>query len=112
MSRLAKNIFYNIVGQTAVLILGFISVKHIYSQLGGDVVGVIYFSMMVNTTLCMVLELGVCSATVKEVAAHHQKDPRYTQDFIRVFSAFYWILYLVFAGLIYLITPLFVEKWL
>lgn len=112
MSRLSKNIIYNIVGQSMVLILGFISVKYIYSRLGGDTVGIVYFAMMANTTLCMILELGISSTTVREVSAHYEKDPLYTQEFIRVFSSFYWILYVVFGVLIYLFTPVLVKKWL
>lgn len=112
MSRLSKNIIYNIVGQSLVLILGFISVKYVYSQLGGDIVGIIYFAVMVNSILCMTLELGICSTTVREVSAHYETDSLYTQEFIRVFSSFYWILYVVFGVLIYLFAPVLVEKWL
>lgn len=112
MSRLTKNIIYNVIGQSFVLILGFVSVKFIYSRLGGDIVGIIYFAMMANTTLCMILELGVCSTTVREVSANYEKNPTYTHKFIRVFSSFYWILYIVVGLLIYLFAPLLVEKWL
>lgn len=112
MSRLSKNIIYNVLGQGVVLILGFISVKYIYSRLGGDTVGVVYFAMMANATLCMILELGICSTTVREVSANYETDPRYTQQFIRAFSSFYWVLYFVFGALIYLGTPFLAEKWL
>ncbi|HEY8098762.1 MAG TPA: oligosaccharide flippase family protein, partial [Methylobacter sp.] len=112
MSRLTKNIIYNVIGQSFVLILGFVSVKFIYSRLGGDIVGIIYFAMMANTTLCMILELGVCSTTVREVSANYEKNPTYTHKFIRVFSSFYWILYIVVGLLIYLFAPLLVDKWL
>lgn len=112
ISRLTKNIIYNIVGQSLVLVLGFVSVKYIYSRLGGDIVGIVYFAMMANTTLCMILELGVCSTAVREVSAHYEKDPGYTQEFIRVFSSFYWVLYIVVGVLIYLFAPVLAGKWL
>lgn len=112
MSRLSKNIIYNVVGQSLVLILGVISVKYLYGGLGGDVVGIVFFAMMANTTICMVLELGICSTTVREVSANHETNPQYTREFISVFSSFYWILYFVFGALIYSSAPLIVEKWL
>lgn len=112
MSRLTKNIIYNIAGQSFVLILGFISVKYIYSRLGGDTVGLVYFAVMANSTLCIILEFGICSTTVREVSAHYDKDPLYIQDFIRVFSSFYWLLYIIFAVIIYLCAPFLVENWL
>lgn len=112
MTRLSKNIVYNMVGQIMVLILGLISTKVIYARLGGDIVGIIYFSLMANTTICMVLELGILSTTVKEISAHHKADPVYVWGFIRVFSSFYWLLYIFFGITIYFSTSFLAQKWL
>jgi len=112
MSRLTKNIAYNLLGQAGVLVLGFISVKYVYKLLGGDIVGIIYFAMMANATICMVLELGVCSAAVKEISAHHETAPFYIRDFIRTFSSLYWILYFIAAAVIYMSASVIAKHWI
>ncbi len=112
MSRVARNIVYNLIGQSLVLGLGFISVKYLYRHLGGDTVGIVYFATMASATIGMVLELGVCSTTVREIAAHHHNNPAYTREFVRVFSSLYWLLYGVAGLLIYVLAPSIVSRWL
>ncbi len=72
MSRLAKNIIYNLCGQALLLLLGFVAVKYVFRQLGEDAFGVIYFTLTVNAVLCAMLEMGICSTTVREVSAHSE----------------------------------------
>ena len=51
MSRLAKNAAYNFVGQAALVVLAFASVKLINSRLGADALGILYFSVTVSAVL-------------------------------------------------------------
>ena len=70
MSRLSKNIVYNFFGQGLLLLLGFVAVKYVFKQLGEDALGIIYFTLTMNSVLCTVLELGISTTTVREVSAH------------------------------------------
>jgi O-antigen/teichoic acid export membrane protein len=112
MSRLSKNIIYNLFGQGILLILGFVAVKFIFKQLGEDALGIIYFSATVNGIICTALELGICSTTVREVSGHFKSEPDYIKNLIRTFSSFYWFFYLVVGVAIYLLAPILVEKWI
>jgi len=112
MSRLSKNIIYNLFGQGLLLVLGFIAVKYIFKQLGEDALGVIYFTLTMNAVLCAVLEMGICSTTVREVSAHFKDEPGYIRNLIQTASLFYWIAYLLLAVIIYFIAPILVNKWI
>lgn len=112
MSRFARNAVFNVVGQGVALLLGLLSVKCVYTRLGGDTVGIIFFALMASTTLCNVLELGILSTTVREVSANCDSDRPYTEAYIRSFSSFYWIFFCVFGIAIYFAAPFIASKWL
>lgn len=112
MSRLSKNIIYNVFGQGLLLILGFVAVKYIFKQLGEDALGIIYFTLTMNAVLCAVLEMGICSTTIREVSAHFDDEPAYIRDLIRTFSLFYWVAYVLLAATIYFGAPIMVDKWI
>jgi O-antigen/teichoic acid export membrane protein len=112
MSRLSKNIMYNLLGQGLLLILGFVAVRFIFRRLGEDALGIIYFAAVLNAILCAVLEMGICSTTVREVSAHFESDPAYIKDVIRTFSLLYWALYALLATAIFLFAPFLVKSWI
>ena len=112
MSRLGKNILYNFLGQGLLLILGFMAVKFVFKHLGEDALGIIYFSLTMNAALCAVLDMGICSTTVREVSAHFNDEPEYIRDLIRTASLFYWGAYVLLAVVIYFAAPVLVEKWI
>lgn len=111
MSRLSKNIIYNLFGQGLILVLGFVAVKYIFKQLGEDALGIIYFTLTMNAVLCAVSEIGICSTTVREVSAHFKEEPGYIHDLIRTASLFYWVAYLLLAVIIYFVAPILINKW-
>ena len=112
MSRLSKNIIYNFAGQTMLLLLGLVTIKFIFKQLGGDALGIIYFTFMLNTLLCIVFEVGINSTTVREISSHFNDEPEYINDLLRTASMFYWSTYL-FVGIgIYFTAPVLVAKWI
>jgi len=51
MSRLSKNIASNVLGQGLSLILSFVAVRCVFRGLGGDALGLIYFSQSVSLVL-------------------------------------------------------------
>ncbi len=74
MSRLKKNIIYNVFGRVSLVILSFVAVKFIYSGLGEDALGLIYFVLTLNALLSFVLEMGITTTTTREVSAHFEND--------------------------------------
>ena len=112
MSRLQKNIIYNAVGQTLVMLFGFVAVKYIFTSLGEDALGIIYFTLIMNAVLFAVCNMGICSTTVREVSGHHETDPGYVVRLIQTFSLFYWGAYLLLSVGIYLSANLLVDNWI
>jgi O-antigen/teichoic acid export membrane protein len=112
MSRLSKNITYNLFGQGFILVLGFIAVKSVFKQLGEDAFGIIYFTLTMNAVLCAVSEMGIASTTVREVSAHYHHDPEYIRDLIKTASLFYWAAYILLAIMIYFVAPVLIEDWI
>src|SRR5208337_3592197 len=112
MSRLSKNILYNLVGQGLLVILGFVAVKFIFKQLGQDALGIIYFTFTLNGLLTAILALGINETTVREVAAFHEEDPTYVKHLLQTASFFYWGLYILAAVALYAAAPWLVTKWI
>ncbi len=112
ISRLSKNIIYNLFGRGLVLIIGFVAVKYIFNRLGADALGIIYFTAVINTILSAVLEMGVSATTVREISAHFGLDSKYIKDLIRTFSFFYWSIYALAAVVIFFLAPVIVERWI
>jgi len=94
------------------MVLGFVAVKYIFKQLGEDALGIIYFTNMINGLICVVLEMGICSTTVREVSAYFRSDTKYIENLIRTFSLFYWIAFVLLGVTIYFLSPILVEKWI
>lgn len=111
MSGLSKNITYNVLGQGLSLLLGFVAVRFVFRSLGGDALGLIYFSLAFSAALSVVLQLGICQSAVREVASHHADRPEYIESFIRTSSLFYWTGYLTLAIVAYTLAPYLVYHW-
>lgn len=112
MSRLFKNVAYNLTGQGTVLLLGFIGVKFVFSRLGGDAFGIIYFNLVLTGVLTTALELGVLSTTIREVSSHYASERVYVERLIRTASLFYWGVGLLLLLGVFLAAPLLVDKWI
>jgi O-antigen/teichoic acid export membrane protein len=95
MSTLRRNILYNVVGQGLLMLLGLIAVRLVFRQLGADAFGIILFAQSLGLVLASVLELGISSTTVREVAAHVRDEGRYVWDLLRTATSIYWGAYLV-----------------
>jgi O-antigen/teichoic acid export membrane protein len=112
VSRLSKNIIYNLLGQGSLLILSFVSVKYIFKQLGAEALGIITFTQMVNGMIQIALEMGISSSTTREVSACYGSEPEYIKKLIRTFSLFYWSGFVVAGVALFFLAPVFAEHWL
>lgn len=112
MSRLSRNILYNFIGQGLVLLLGFVTVKYVFRQLGEDALGILYFTLTMSVMLCAASDMGISYTTIREVSSHFHDEPEYVRDFIRTASLFYWSAYVLLAVLIYLAAPSIVAHWI
>jgi O-antigen/teichoic acid export membrane protein len=111
-SRLARNIAANLGGQLAVLVLGLVAARLIFSGLGQEALGIVLFVLTLNMVLAGTLDFGVSSVTVREVAAHVGDDPGYVRDLVRTASSLYWATFAVAAGLLVLAAPWIATHWI
>lgn len=112
MTRLSKNLVYNVTGQGLVLILSLIAVRFIFRRLGDDVFGIIFFNIVLTQLITGALELGVSSTIVREVSQHLDSEPAYVHRLIGTASTLYWTAGLVLMVLIWLTAPLLVTHWI
>jgi O-antigen/teichoic acid export membrane protein len=112
MSRLRRNILYNLAGQVLLMGLGLLAVRFVFRQLGPDAFGIVLFSQTINAVLVAVLELGLSSTTIREVAAHFIDEPGYVRDLLRTATLLYWGAYLLLAAGLVLSAPLIVGHWI
>lgn len=112
MSRLSKNVLYNLAGQLLLAGLGFVATKYVFKQLGGDALGVIYFTVTLNLMLSTVLGMGIGETTVREVSACFANEPSYIRDLIGTASIFYWGIYVLVAIGLYYCAPILVDRWI
>jgi O-antigen/teichoic acid export membrane protein len=112
MTRLSKNLVYNVAGQGLVLVLSLIAVRFIFRRLGDDVFGIIFFNLVLTQLLTSALELGVSSTIVREVSSHLETETSYVHRLIGTASALYWGAGLLLVALILLSAPLLVTHWI
>lgn len=112
MSRLARNILYNLAGQAFVLVVGFVAVRFIYRQLGDDAVGIIFFALTLNNVVAATMDLGISSTIVREVAARATSPPSHTQALLRTAGMFYWTIYAVLGVAVAFAAEPIAHRWL
>lgn len=111
MSILKKNILSNLIGQTALLLIGFVSFRYVYTSLGEDGLGIIYFSLMLSTMLTASLELGMSKTTVRELAGYKITEPDYVIKLLQTFSFIYLCAYVLLSITFALSVPLITGSW-
>src|SRR3989442_11320406 len=111
MTRLTRNIIYNVAGQGLVLVLSLIAVRFIFRRLGDDVFGIIFFNLVLTTVLASALELGISATIVREVSSFFDKDRGYVNALVRTATVLYWGLGVVLVVIIWLAAPLLVTHW-
>jgi O-antigen/teichoic acid export membrane protein len=111
MSVLAKNIKFNLIGQVFVILLGFISFKFIYQDLGEDALGIIYFTYLISGVIASSLDIGLTKTTTREIAGN-SNDTDYVIKLIQTFSLLYWSAYVVVIVFFVLLLPNIVNSWI
>ena len=111
MSLVARNAAWNFAGQLALLLIGFIATRFVFRDLGGDAVGVLYFAFTLGAVLSGVLELGIGTTVVREVAARHA-DREYVQRLLGTAAFLHWGGYVASVLLIWGSAPLIAQRWL
>lgn len=111
MSKVARNIIYNGVGQGISVVLGFVAVRLVFRRLGGDALGLIYFSVALSSALSVAVRLGICESAVREVAAHNESRPDYIRRFVRTCSTLYWLGYALLGTVAFVAAPYFIHHW-
>jgi O-antigen/teichoic acid export membrane protein len=112
MSRLTRNVLYNLIGQCSLLILGFVAVRYIFRGLGQDALGIIYFALAASTVLSGMLDMGIGSSAVREISSHAASEPEYIADLIRTGSLFFWGAYVLCALGVLLGAPAIANHWI
>ena len=112
MSRLTKNIIFNLTGQVLLVGLGFFATRDVFRQLGDDALGLLFFAIATNAVLTTVIDLGVSATVVREVARHLDTDREYLVRLMRTCTLFYWCSYALLAMLVWSAAPWLVSRWL
>src|SRR5712692_877670 len=111
MTRLTKNLIYNVVGQGLVLVLSLVAVRFIFRRLGDDVFGIIFFNLVLTGVLTSALELGVSATIVREISSHWESEAAYIRKLIRTGSLLYWGAGLLLVAVIWISAPWLVTHW-
>lgn len=111
MTRLSKNLIFNVVGQGIVLALSFVAAKYIFRLLGDDLFGIIYFNITLATIVTSILELGVLSTTNRQVSLYFDTEPDYVTSLIRTASFLYWSFGFLILIAIFALAPLLIHQW-
>ena len=112
MSSVTKNILFNLVGQALILALGFWGTRLVFHRLGDEALGILYFTIAIYTALTPILDMGVSSTLVREVASHLATDKEYVIRLTRTSTLFYCCGYLFLAAGIWLFAPWLVAHWI
>jgi len=112
MSKLSRNIIFNLIGQGSLLVLGFVAVRYIFRGLGEDALGIIYFALTASTVLSGMLEMGIGSSAVREISGYATSEPEYVAAFVRTGSLFFWGIYILLVLALFLGAPVIVTHWI
>jgi O-antigen/teichoic acid export membrane protein len=112
MSKLSRNIIFNLLGQSILLVLGFVAVRYIYRGLGEDALGIIYFALTASTVLSAMLDMGIGSSAIREISGCATSEPEYVADLVRTGSLFFWGIYILLALALFLAAPAIVSHWI
>lgn len=112
MSRVSKNIIFNLMGQALIVALGFLGIRLVFGRLGGDSLGILYLALALYAVLTPLLDMGLSSTLVREVAGHLKTNSAYVFQLNRTSTLFYWCSYALFAGVVWMAAPWLVSRWI
>jgi O-antigen/teichoic acid export membrane protein len=112
MSILSRNIVFNLAGQAVIVGLGFVGTRLVFRRLGEEPLGILYLALALYAVLTPLLDMGLSSTLVREVASHLQTDAEYVFRLTRTSTSFYWLSYLILACGIWFVSPWLVSHWI
>ena len=113
MSRLSRNIVYNLAGQVALTILGLVAVRFVFRGLGGDAFGIMLFAVAAGTLVAGVMDLGLSATIVREVAAHWDTGGRDDAvDLVRTAMSLAWAGWIILTLAFLLGAPVIATHWI
>lgn len=114
MSRLARNIAYNLAGQVALTALGLVAVRFVFRGLGGEAFGIILFATAAGTLIAGVMDLGLSATIVREVSAAGVgiEARKHVISLFRTAVSFSWAGWIVLTAALFLAAPAIAAHWL
>lgn len=112
MATLGRNIVYNVGGQGVLLVLSFVTTKFINVRLGADVLGVYYFSLALTGVGMAVVESGLTTILVREIATRSAAEPAYVRAIVRSASLLFWCAFAIIGIILWLSAPAIIDRWL
>ena len=109
---LSKNIMFNFIGQLVAALLGFVAVKFIFQYLGYDILGIIYFCLVLNSVVLGILDKSIYASTVKEVSANFETSKETLTQFLQTFTLMTWLIVFCFSIILLLLTPYLTSNWI
>jgi len=111
LSRLSRNIVSNFIGQGILIIVTLFSVKYIFSRLGGETLGIIYFISIISSILLSSIDKGISSTIIREIAGEADRKD-YLNRLVQSYSALCWFFFLLFSTGVFFLAPLLVTHWI
>jgi O-antigen/teichoic acid export membrane protein len=110
--RLVRNVAWSVGSQLVLLALSLTLLRKVYRGVGGETVGLLYFSVLVGNLTAAVSEVGLAPALVREVSGRLGREPARAVRTLRTFSLVYWIAFAVLGVGLWLAAPRIAEDWL
>src|SRR5258708_27462819 len=86
----SRNIAYNVVGQTLLLALGFVSVRFIFSRLGADALGIVYFTIALTGVILAAVDPGIHTSAVREGSPHSRRGGAFVVEPVPTAAGLLW----------------------
>lgn len=112
MASLKSNITANIIGQSLLAVIGLIATKLIYSKLGSDVLGVIYFAIMLNGIIAIIGNMGIQVTVIRQISAYQGVDDDYVKCLVQSASFILWFICILSGLIFYFYAPAIVSMWI
>jgi O-antigen/teichoic acid export membrane protein len=112
MTRLTRNITWNVAGQGANIIAALVSARLVFHQLGGDALGLILFTLSLNAIVVSTMDLGVSNTIVRSIAKAERYDHPYVAAVVRTASSLFWTMWMVGSVALFAAAPQIVQAWL
>jgi O-antigen/teichoic acid export membrane protein len=110
--RVLRNALYTALGQAGLLILWFAVVRTVFRGLGSEILGLLYFSVLVTSVTSSLGDVGISSTVVREVSSRLPAEPDHVRRLLKTFSLVYWGGFLALAAAMIIGAPMVARHWL